>query len=297
MRLTRTLTLGALAGLAVAGAAWQLGGAAFAQGPEATGDQTTRKIQNRIMITVDGPAGAHGAVHGMMATPAHDLVAQIAAALGISKDDLLAEQKAGKTLDEIATALGTTKRAVLDKVEAAMRDEHKAMLDKAVADGHLTRAQADKMLDGFKVKLELDDLPVESLPLQGAAGGTFLFKHAAPGIGDDEKVFGFAVPALPALPFEGEGSWLPAPGEPGELADVITLHDALKLDDATVSALRGVLADAVASGKLTQAQVDTVLERLEPQRMPLIRMFRGIEAPSSDDEAVAPADPRAASPL
>jgi hypothetical protein len=287
-----------LAGLAIAGAAWQLGGPAFAQGPEASGDQTTRKIENRIMVTVDGPAGSGAALHGMFgARPAHDLVAQIAEALGISKDDLLAEQKAGKTLDEIATAHGTTKRALLDKVQDAMRDEHKAMLEQAVTDGKLTREQADKMLEGFKVMIDLADLPNGDMPLGGAAGGTFFFKHGAPGIGADEKMFEFAVPAMPAMPLDGEGSWLPELGEPGELADVIKLHEALKLDDATVKAVRDVLTDAKASGKLTQEQVDKVLQRLEPQRMPMIRMFRNHAAPSLDDEAAAPANPRAASPL
>lgn len=298
MRQTRTLTLAALAGLALAGAAWQLGGPAFAQGPSADSEKsTTGKIENRIMITVDGAAGVHGPLHGMMTAPAHDLVAQIAEALGISKDDLLAEQKAGKSLDEIATAHGTTKRALLDKVQDAMRAEHKAMLDKAVADGELTREQADKMLAGFKVMLDLDDLPTEGLPMHGAAGGTFLFKHGEPGIGDDEKMFEFAMPAMPAMPFEGDGAWMPAPGEPGDMADIIQLDAPLQLDDATVSAVRGVLGDAVTSGKLTQEQVDKVLKRLEPQRMPLIRMFRSLEAPGIDDDAVAPANPRAASPL
>jgi len=60
----------------------------------------------------------------------------------MTPDELNAELTSGKTLTEIAEAQGLTR----EQLAAALETSVKAGLDKAVADGTLTQAQADQML-------------------------------------------------------------------------------------------------------------------------------------------------------
>lgn len=66
-----------------------------------------------------------------------------AAALGMSRTDLVAELRDGKTLAEVAAARGVDARKVRDAVIAA----YKKQLDQAVANEDLTRKQADRLLE------------------------------------------------------------------------------------------------------------------------------------------------------
>jgi hypothetical protein len=82
-----------------------------------------------------------------------ELLDTAADALGISRDELAERLRDGKTLDEIAKAEGKSLDDVRNAVGAALEKR----FDKAVEEGHLTRAQADKMLADVKEHL-LDDL-------------------------------------------------------------------------------------------------------------------------------------------
>ena len=62
--------------------------------------------------------------------------------LGITPQELRSELRAGKSLAQIATAHGKTVDGVVDAVVAPA----KARLDRAVANGHLTRQRADELL-------------------------------------------------------------------------------------------------------------------------------------------------------
>jgi uncharacterized protein YidB (DUF937 family) len=66
----------------------------------------------------------------------------LAEALGLTPDELNAELASGKTLTQIAEAQGVSQ----DQLTAVLETSVKAGLDKAVADGVLTQAQADQML-------------------------------------------------------------------------------------------------------------------------------------------------------
>ena len=73
----------------------------------------------------------------------HDLVwGGLADALGLSQDELNVWLADGETLDQIAEAQGLTQADLAATLEASVQTG----LDQAVADGALTRAQADQML-------------------------------------------------------------------------------------------------------------------------------------------------------
>ncbi len=67
----------------------------------------------------------------------------LAETLGLTQEELNGELARGKTLTQIAEAKGVTQ----DELAAALETSAKAGLDKAVADGVLTREQADSMLN------------------------------------------------------------------------------------------------------------------------------------------------------
>jgi hypothetical protein len=75
--------------------------------------------------------------------PMHDyMIAAFADALGLSTDDLEARLDAGETLAAIAEAQGLTS----EQLTTLWADARQQALDEAVADGVLTREQADWML-------------------------------------------------------------------------------------------------------------------------------------------------------
>jgi hypothetical protein len=70
--------------------------------------------------------------------------------LGMTRTELRAELRKGTSLAQIATAKGKT----VAGLTAAMLAPAKARLDRAVADGRLTRARADEVLDRLEQRLE-----------------------------------------------------------------------------------------------------------------------------------------------
>jgi hypothetical protein len=72
-----------------------------------------------------------------------ELFSTAAETLGIEREELADRLHDGETLGEIAKAEGKS----LDAVRKAVRDKLKERFDKAVEDGHLTREQADAMLE------------------------------------------------------------------------------------------------------------------------------------------------------
>lgn len=79
--------------------------------------------------------GEYGPMH-------EEMVSDLAAALKMDVDDLNAELTAGKTMWQVAEAKGLT----AEQFQAVMLDARKAALDKLVAAGTITQAQADFML-------------------------------------------------------------------------------------------------------------------------------------------------------
>lgn len=110
-----------------------------------------------------GPFGHRGmkGIHGAGLDAA-------ANALGITRDQLNAELRDGKTLGEIADARGVDRQKVKDALVA----DHKQKLDEAVKNGNLTQKQADLMLELFQTK-DLLDKPMGCAWNKGTdSGGT-----------------------------------------------------------------------------------------------------------------------------
>jgi hypothetical protein len=73
-----------------------------------------------------------------------------AEALGLSPEELFAELHAGKGLDDLATEKGVDLQAVQDAMEAARKVAMQQAIEQAVADGQMSREQADWMLEGLE---------------------------------------------------------------------------------------------------------------------------------------------------
>ncbi len=93
-----------------------------------------------------GPHGGPG--HG--AFELRGGLSDLADALGITEAKLMAQLRAGKSIAAIAKAQGKSLAGVRSAIKAAT----KTRLDKAVKDGDLTQAQADKILEHLTSRLK-----------------------------------------------------------------------------------------------------------------------------------------------
>jgi hypothetical protein len=280
----------------IGGTALALGLSALAViGPQALAqraDEAPRafRFEKRFHIGVPGHPGMPLDVLG----PVHeDLLGEIAKALGISREALRAEHEAGRSFAEIAEAHGKSKDEVVDAVREAMRAAHEARIEAAVKAGKLTREQADRMLEGFQIMIQLDDLPLGD-PRVGAPPMAFGFtRRIGPGAegGDlsEDGTFELFVPG-------GEpGEDVLLPGAEGAVMRAMPFPGARPLDTATFAAVSTVLKDAVAAGKLSQDQADAALERLDPAKaaVPGVKVFEWRHAAPA--QPAEPAEPNAPS--
>ena len=122
---------------------------------EADRIKAARKARGTVLG--GGPRGHHGrGGPGGHGPGGRGVIHQeLAKALGISRQKLHDELRAGTSVADIAKAQGKA----LDSVKAALRAAAKAALDKAVADGDLTRAQADERLEHLEEHLTRLDEP------------------------------------------------------------------------------------------------------------------------------------------
>jgi len=74
---------------------------------------------------------------------------QVADLLGMSTDDVAQAREDGKSLSQLADEKGVAQ----DELIETMLAPRKAMLDQAVADGRLTQAEADAMLERMRSRL------------------------------------------------------------------------------------------------------------------------------------------------
>ena len=111
-----------------------------------------RKQSGRVLGPLGGP-GLHGKRFGPGGGPAlgmrHELLDDIAEALGTTPAKLLASLRAGTSIGDIAKANGKS----LAEVRSAVKASVKTRLDKAVKDGDLTQKQADALLARIDEKL------------------------------------------------------------------------------------------------------------------------------------------------
>ncbi len=114
-----------------------------------------RKARGSV-LGVGGPRGHHGPGHrGGPGGPRGAMHQELAKALGISQEKLHEQLHDGKSVADIAKAQGKS----LESVRDALRAAAKTRLDKAVAAGDLTRAQADDMLEHLEEHLSRLDEP------------------------------------------------------------------------------------------------------------------------------------------
>jgi hypothetical protein len=118
---------------------------------QAQGDAIKKRIDSDQVPLVGSPGGGFGFGHGPGFGhpgfgPFGAGLAPAASYLGITAAELQSELAAGKSLAQIATAHGKTAEGLVDALVAAA----KAKLDQAVADGHLTSAQEQKILGGLQ---------------------------------------------------------------------------------------------------------------------------------------------------
>ena len=113
--------------------------------------KAVRKARGTV-LGVGGPRGNHGpGGHAGPGGPGlRDAIhEELAKALGVGRETLHEELRAGKSVADVAKAQGKS----LDSVKDALRAAAKTRADKAVADGEITRAQAKDMLEHLEERL------------------------------------------------------------------------------------------------------------------------------------------------
>ena len=165
-----------------------------------------------------------------------------ATALGMTTEELRTELRAGTSLATIAGEQGVE----VGKVVSALVADAKARLAQAVTDGKLTQAQADERSANLEARITdlVNRTPPAGFPMKGGHRG-------GPGVKADLNVaataIGISVEDLRAG-LEAGKSIATIAGEHGV--------DAQKVIDALVADAKAHLAEAVANGKITQAQAD-----------------------------------------
>jgi polyhydroxyalkanoate synthesis regulator phasin/tellurite resistance protein len=191
-----------------------------------------------------------------------ELFESAAGALGISRDELGERLRDGKSLEEIAKAEGKS----LDDVRDAVEDSVRKQLDDAVDDGDLTRAQADKLLDGVGEMIER------------LGEGPRLFRGGPP--------FGFGHPAHPfeLLDTAADALGISRDELEDRLRDGKTVEEIAKAEGKSLGDVRRAvegkleqqLDEAVDDGRLTREQADRLRSRMsglldDLGRFPLVR--------------------------
>jgi len=111
--------------------------------------------------------GYRGAARGSGTGPMHTyMVEAYAQALGLSVEEVQAQFEAGKTLWQIAADQGLSD----EEVQSVMIEARTAALNAMVADGVLTQAQADLMLQRMNTMM-VNGFTPGNCPMNGAGSG------------------------------------------------------------------------------------------------------------------------------
>jgi len=212
-------------------------------------DQTQEPSTSQGVAQPGRPGGRHGGIGGFGLRGA--ALATLATTLNLSEADLQTALQAGKSIATIATEQGVA----LDTVVEAIVTEQTAKFAQAVIDGKLAQEEADARLTELREKLP------EMLSMTRPMDGLGLGK--GPGFGSmGMRGAGLATIAATLNLSETE---LQTALQTKSVAAVATEQGvALQtVIDAIVAERSTALAQAVTDGKLTQAQADAQLARLE----------------------------------
>ncbi len=184
----------------------------------------------------------------------------IAAALGITVEELDAARADGQTVADLAEELGVDMADVNAAVQAAKEEA----LAAAVANGDITQAQADRLLAG-------GGRLFGNFEVRGSHG--FLTPEAQEAA--IAESLGMTVEELEAARAEGQSLAEIAAAQDVDMADV---------QDAVEAAREQAIADAVTNGEITQEQADALLSG-EPFHLNLSTIFD----PAAEQAAIADA--------
>jgi uncharacterized protein YidB (DUF937 family) len=182
-----------------------------------------------------GLGGRHGGLgfgmRGLPGTGNVNIMNVIATALGMDQADLQTELQNGKTVAQLAKDKGVSTDTIVDAIVAA----YKTSLDLAVTNGYLTQAQADAILEAVRVfaPTYLERSFASNTPMAVIA-----------------KTLGMTQSELMTAMRDGK-TITELAQEKGVATDAIV--------NAIVAAEKERLDQAVADGKLTQAQADALL--------------------------------------
>lgn len=183
--------------------------------------------------------------------------------------ELTPRQESSAIIDDAAEQLGVDSAKLADALEQALENR----VDEAVADGRLTEEQ------GAELKERISSGEVPLLGLRGAGPG--LRHHHGPGPGahlDAAATFlGLTQAELREQLRDGKSLAEIAKAEGRTVAALV---------DALVAAAETELAEAVESGRLTDAQRDRILEDLEE------RIAEGVNATPGRRFRDGPGEPR-----
>ncbi len=175
----------------------------------------------------------------------------IAGALGITVEELDAARAEGQSVADLAEELGVD----IADVNAAVQAAKEEALAAAVENGDITQAQADRLLAGGGRGGRL----FGGLEVRGSHG--FLTPEAQEAA--IAEALGMTVDELEAARTEGQSLAEIAAAQDVDMADV---------RDAVEAAREQAIADAVASGEITQVQADALLSG-EPLRLDFSSIF------------------------
>jgi uncharacterized protein YidB (DUF937 family) len=171
--------------------------------------------------------------------------------LGMTRSDLLTELRGGKSIAAVAEEKGVDLQTIADDYLAQLTTN----LNQAVTDGEIAQKQADWMLEQAKAQV------TERLNTAGAASGSHGFRA-------DVHLLSVAAETLGMT----QSDLLTELGAGRTIADVAQERgvDPQTIVDAYLSQLTTNLNQAVADGKITQSQADTMLEQAKtkaPERL------------------------------
>jgi hypothetical protein len=170
--------------------------------------------------------------------------AAVADYLGLTESELRAELEAGKSLAQIASAQGKSVEGLKDVIVS----DAKTHLDQAVANGKLTAVQEETMLAELRAHVD------EIVNATGGPRGLGVRIGVGPAFGDAAATY------LGLTPEE-----LRAQVEGGKTLAQVAAAQGKSVDGLKAAILAGAkerLDQAVAAGKLTAAQKQTMLDKL-----------------------------------
>lgn len=169
--------------------------------------------------------------------------------LGMTRDQVNTELKAGKSLAEIAQAKGVAEQTLIDTIVAAQ----KAAIAKLVTDGKLTQAKADTLLVNLSDRVK-KMVERKFQPRTGQPGGDRAF-------GLRPNVLSDAVLQLLGMTRDQVRAERQAGKSLVQIAQAKNITEQ-QLVDTILAPVKTALAQQVADGKLTQAEADTKLANL-----------------------------------